>query len=224
MAEGQKGAVRVSTKNLHEFLGAPKIIPEEVLKKDQVGVSTGLAWTAVGGDVLFIEALRMKGKGNLVLTGQLGEVMRESAQAAYSYAKSRAKELEIDEEDFNNYDLHIHIPEGAIPKDGPSAGITLATAMVSALSGRAVRKDVAMTGEITLRGNVLPVGGVKEKVLAARRARVTKIILPAQNRRDLDEVPKEPFKDIKFVFVENIRQVFREALKEKTAPALSAST
>src|SRR6195256_1522406 len=137
MAEGHKGALHVSTKNLHEFLGAPKIIPEEVLKKDQVGVSKGLAWTAVGGDVLFIEALRMKGKGNLVLTGQLGEVMRESAQAAYSYAKSRANELEINEEDFNNYDLHIHIPEGAIPKDGPSEGITLATAMFSEFSLRA---------------------------------------------------------------------------------------
>jgi ATP-dependent Lon protease len=215
IGEGQSGVVRVSANNLHEFLGAPKIIPEEVLKKDQIGVATGLAWTAVGGDVLFVEALRMKGKGNLVLTGQLGEVMRESAQAAYSYAKARAKELLIDPEDFNTYDLHIHIPEGAIPKDGPSAGITLATALVSTLSQRPVRKDVAMTGEITLRGNVLPVGGVKEKVLAARRARVTKIILPAQNKRDLDEVPKHLFKDIQFVFVDNMRQVFREALKPK---------
>jgi ATP-dependent Lon protease len=221
IAEGNKHTVRISLKNLHEFLGAPKVIPEEVLKKDQIGVATGLAWTAVGGDILFIEALRMKGKGNLVLTGQLGEVMRESAQAAYSYAKSRAKELEIDEEDFNNYDLHIHIPEGAIPKDGPSAGITLGVAMVSVLSQRLVRKDVAMTGEITLRGNVLPVGGVKEKVLAARRARVTTIMLPQQNRRDLDEVPKELFKDIRFVFVDHMRQVFREALKEKTAPPIS---
>jgi ATP-dependent Lon protease len=223
IAEGHKGAIRVSLKNVHEFLGAPKIIPEEALKKDQVGVATGLAWTAVGGDVLFIEALRMKGKGNLVLTGQLGDVMRESAQAAYSYAKSRAKELDIAEEDFNNYDLHIHIPEGAIPKDGPSAGITLATAMVSALSTRPVRKDVAMTGEITLRGNVLPIGGVKEKVLAARRARVTTIILPQQNRRDLDEVPKEPFKDIRFVFVDNMRQVFREALGDKVAQPVAPS-
>jgi ATP-dependent Lon protease len=218
IAEGHKGGIRASLKNIHEFLGAPKIIPEEILKKDQIGVATGLAWTAVGGDVLFIEALRMRGKGNLVLTGQLGEVMRESAQAAYSYAKSRAKELDIAEDDFNNYDLHIHIPEGAIPKDGPSAGITLATAMVSALSTRPVRKDVAMTGEITLRGNVLPIGGVKEKVLAARRARVTTIILPQQNRRDLDEVPKEPFKDIRFVFVDNMRQVFREALGDKAVP------
>jgi ATP-dependent Lon protease len=223
IAEGHKGTIRVSLKNVHEFLGAPKIIPEEALKKDQIGVATGLAWTAVGGDVLFIEALRMRGKGNLVLTGQLGDVMRESAQAAYSYAKSRAKELDIAEEDFSNYDLHIHIPEGAIPKDGPSAGITLATAMVSALSLRAVRKDVAMTGEITLRGNVLPIGGVKEKVLAARRARVSTIILPQQNRRDLDEVPKEPFKDIRFVFVENMRQVFREALKEKVVPPPTTS-
>ena len=218
IAEGHTGTVRVSLKNLHEFLGAPKVMPDEVLKKDQVGVATGLAWTAVGGDVLFIEALKMKGKGTLVLTGQLGEVMRESAQAAYSYAKSRAKELEINEEDFNNYDLHIHIPEGAIPKDGPSAGITLATAMVSALSQRPIRKDVAMTGEITLRGNVLPVGGVKEKALAARRARVSTIILPQLNKRDMDEVPKEPFKDIRFVFVDNVRQVFREALKDKVVP------
>ncbi|MGB7924404.1 MAG: endopeptidase La [Pyrinomonadaceae bacterium] len=223
IAEGNTSMVHVTVKNLHEYLRAPKIMPDEVLKKDQVGVATGLAWTAVGGDVLFIEALRMKGKGNLVLTGQLGEVMRESAQAAYSYAKSRARELEIPEEDFNTYDLHIHIPEGAIPKDGPSAGITLATAMVSALSQRPVRKDVAMTGEITLRGNVLPVGGVKEKVLAARRARVSTIILPLQNRRDMDEVPKEPFKDIKFVFVDDVRQVFREALKEKPAPAATGS-
>ena len=221
IGEGQKGPVRVSLKNLDDFLGAPKVIPEEVLKKDQIGVATGLAWTAVGGDVLFVEALSMKGKGALVLTGQLGEVMRESAQAAYSYAKSRAKELQIDPEDFSNYDVHIHIPEGAIPKDGPSAGITLASALISALSQRPVRKDVAMTGEITLRGNVLPVGGIKEKVLAARRARVTKIILPARNRRDLEEVPKEPLKDIRLVFVDNMRQVLREALKDKVAPILT---
>jgi ATP-dependent Lon protease len=215
IAEGRGETLRVTPKNVHEFLGAPKILPEEILKKDQIGVATGLAWTAVGGDVLFIEALRMKGKGTLVLTGQLGDVMKESAQAAYSYAKSRARDLGIPEEDFSTYDLHIHIPEGAIPKDGPSAGITLATAMVSALAQRPIRKDVAMTGEITLRGNVLPVGGVKEKVLAARRARVTKIILPAQNRRDMDEIPKELLGEIQFIFAENVTEVFREALKEK---------
>ncbi|MGQ0763110.1 MAG: endopeptidase La [Acidobacteriota bacterium] len=218
IGEGRKEPVRVSLRNLHEFLGVPKVTPDEVLKKDQIGVATGLAWTAVGGEVLFIEALRIKGKGALVLTGQIGEIMRESAQAAYSYAKSRAKELDIAPEDINNYDIHIHIPEGAIPKDGPSAGITLATALVSVLSRRPIKKDVAMTGEITLRGNVLPVGGIKEKVLAARRARVRKILLPVQNRRDLEEVPKEPLKDIQFIFVDNVRQVFREALGPKAAP------
>src|SRR5207248_8588307 len=145
----------------------------------------------------------------------LGEVMQESAQAAFSYAKARSKDLGIDETVLDNFDIHIHLPEGAIPKDGPSAGITLATALVSVLSRRPVRKDVAMTGEITLRGNVLPVGGIKEKVLAARRARVRKILIPVQNRRDLEEVPKEPLKDIQFVFVDNVRQVFREALGAK---------
>lgn len=223
VAEGRTEMVRVSLKNLHEFLGAPKIQPDEILRRDQIGVATGLAWTAVGGDVLFIEALRVRGKGNLVLTGQLGDVMKESAQAAFSYAKARARELGIPEEDFNQYDLHIHIPEGAIPKDGPSAGITLATAMVSVLSQRPVRRDVAMTGEITLRGNVLPVGGIKEKVLAARRARVATIILPQQNRRDLDEIPKELFTNLRFVFVDNVQQVFREALREKISTATSAS-
>ncbi|HWS55921.1 MAG TPA: endopeptidase La, partial [Pyrinomonadaceae bacterium] len=216
VAEGRTEVVRVTPRNIHDFLGAPKVFPEEILKKDQIGVATGLAWTAVGGDVLFIEALRVKGKGALVLTGQLGEVMRESAQAAYSYAKSRARELDIPEDDFEKFDLHIHIPEGAIPKDGPSAGITLAAAMVSSLAQRPVRKDVAMTGEITLRGNVLPVGGVKEKLLAARRARVSKVILPQLNRRDMEEVPRELFGEMQFVFVEHVREVFREALKEKT--------
>lgn len=215
IAEGNSGTVRVTLKNLHEFLRAPKVMPDEILKSDEIGVATGLAWTATGGDVLFIEALRMKGKGELYLTGQLGEVMRESAKAAFSYAKARAKELEIDEADFDRYDLHIHIPEGAIPKDGPSAGITLATAMVSTLSKRPVRKDVAMTGEITLRGHVLPVGGVKEKILAARRARVSTIILPHQNRRDLEDVPEQSLKDIRFIFADNVRQVFREALRSK---------
>jgi ATP-dependent Lon protease len=143
--------------------------------------------------------------------------MRESAQAAFSYAKSRARELSIPEEDFEKYDLHIHIPEGAIPKDGPSAGITLATAMVSSLAQRPVRKEVAMTGEITLRGNVLPVGGIKEKVLAARRARVTRVILPQLNKREIDELPKELFGEMRFIFVEHVRDVFSEALKETTA-------
>jgi len=212
VADGSELMVRVTVNNLHEFLGVPRVYPDEVLKKDQVGVATGLAWTPSGGDVLFIEALLTAGKGTLVLTGQLGDVMKESAQAALSWAKAHAEELDIDPEKFGKFDIHIHVPEGAIPKDGPSAGVTLAAAMASALSGKAVKRSVAMTGEITLRGNVLPVGGIKEKVLAARRARVTTIVLPQQNRRDLEEVPKELQKEINFVFVESVRQALKAAL------------
>jgi len=211
-------SVKVTTQNLKDFLRQPRIFPEEALKKDQIGTVTGLAWTASGGDILFIEALKTKGKGKLQLTGQLGEVMQESAQAAYSYAKARASELDINEEDFENFDIHVHIPEGAIPKDGPSAGITMATAMVSVLSQRAVAKDTAMTGEITLRGNVLPVGGVKEKILAARRAHIKRVILPEPNKRDLEDLPQEVLEDLTFIFVENVRQVFREALRDKAQP------
>jgi len=207
--------IKVTANTVKDYLRAPKIFPEVALKKDEIGTVTGLAWTAVGGDILFIEALKTKGKGKLQLTGQLGEVMQESAQAAFSYAKARATELGIEEDAFEKYDIHIHLPEGAIPKDGPSAGITLATAIVSVLSQRAVKKEVAMTGEITLRGNVLPVGGVKEKLLAARRAHIKTVILPEPNRRDLEDLPQEVIEDLTFIFVENVRQVFREALQEK---------
>lgn len=206
--------VKVSVENLRGFLRAPKIFNEGALKKDQIGTVTGLAWTAVGGDILFIEALKTKGKGKLLLTGQLGEVMQESAQAAFSFAKARSKELGIDDEILENFDIHIHLPEGAIPKDGPSAGITMATALVSVLAQRPVRKDVAMTGEITLRGNVLPIGGVKEKLLAARRAKIKTVILPEPNRRDLEDMPKEVMEDLNFVFVDNVLQVFETALLE----------
>jgi ATP-dependent Lon protease len=212
VAEGDDQMVRVSEDNVPDFLGIPHVYPDEILKKDQVGVATGLAWTPSGGDILFIEALLTGGKGALLLTGQLGDVMKESAQAAFSWSKARAEELGIDPEKFNRVDVHVHVPEGAIPKDGPSAGVTLATAMISALSGRAVKRSVAMTGEITLRGNVLPVGGIKEKVLAARRARVNTIILPQQNRRDLEEIPKELLKEIHFQFVESVQQVLKTAL------------
>jgi len=213
--ESEFKEVKVIANSVKDYLRAPKIFPETALKKDEIGTVTGLAWTAVGGDILFIEALKTKGKGKLQLTGQLGEVMQESAQAAFSYAKARAVELGIEEDAFEKYDIHIHLPEGAIPKDGPSAGITLATAIVSVLAQRAVKKDVAMTGEITLRGNVLPVGGVKEKLLAARRAHIKTVILPAPNKRDLEDLPLEVLNDLTFIFVENVREVFREALQEK---------
>ncbi len=205
-------AVRIGKSNIQEFLRTPKIFLEEALKKDQVGVVTGLAWTAVGGDILFIEAIKTKGKGKLVLTGQLGEVMQESAQAAFSYAKANASWLDIDENFFDTNDIHVHIPEGAIPKDGPSAGITMATALVSVMTNRPVRKEIAMTGEITLRGNVLPVGGVKEKLLAARRAKIKTVILPAPNERSLEDLPQEIMDDLSFIFVDNVRKVFTEAL------------
>jgi ATP-dependent Lon protease len=208
-------SVRISSENLKDYLRVPRVFIETALTKDQIGVVTGLAWTAVGGDILFIEALKTKGKGKLTLTGQVGEVMNESAQAAFSYAKARAKELDINEEDLENFDVHIHLPEGAIPKDGPSAGITMATALVSVFARRPVRKDVAMTGEITLRGNVLPIGGVKEKVLAARRAKIKKVILPEPNRRDLEDLPAEVLDDLQFIFVEHVWQVFEHALLEK---------
>jgi ATP-dependent Lon protease len=206
--------VKVTAENLKEFLRVAKTFNAVALKKDEIGTVTGLAWTAVGGDILFIEALKTKGKGKLLLTGQLGDVMQESAQAAFSFAKARFNELGIDENVLDVYDIHIHLPEGAIPKDGPSAGITMATALVSVLAQRPVRKDVAMTGEITLRGNVLPIGGVKEKLLAARRAKIKTVILPEPNRRDLEDLPKEVREDLKFVFVDHVRQVFDAALLE----------
>lgn len=222
--EGDFKPIKVVADNVKDFLRAPRIFNEGALKKDTIGTVTGLAWTAVGGDILFIEALKTKGKGRLQLTGQLGEVMQESAQAAFSFAKARFKELEIDEDVLENFDIHIHLPEGAIPKDGPSAGIGMATALVSVLAQRAVRKDVAMTGEITLRGNVLPIGGVKEKLLAARRAKIKTVILPEPNKRDLEDLPQEVRDDLKFVFVENVRQVFDTALlPAKPAARLAAA-
>ena len=207
--------IKITKETIPDYLRSPKIFPEMALKSDQIGVVTGLAWTAVGGDILFIEAIRMKGKGKLVLTGQLGEVMQESAQAAFSYAKARAVELGIDPEDFDKFDIHVHLPEGAIPKDGPSAGITMATALVSVLAQKLVRKDVAMTGEITLRGNVLPIGGLKEKVLAARRAGIKTIIIPEPNKRDLQDLTQEVLDDLNFVYVDDVRQVFREVFREQ---------
>ncbi|HZI93648.1 MAG TPA: endopeptidase La [Patescibacteria group bacterium] len=211
----QKGCVKVAAANVDKFLGAPRILPEESLKTDRIGVATGLAWTASGGDILFIEATAMRGRGALLLTGQLGEVMKESAQAALSYARTRSAQLGIPDKFFGTHDVHVHVPEGAIPKDGPSAGITMATAMFSAFAGRPVRHDVAMTGEITLRGQVLPVGGIKEKVLAARRAGINTVILPELCRRSLEEIPATLRKNMTFIFVEDVGQVFKAALLER---------
>jgi ATP-dependent Lon protease len=210
----QEGAqrVRVTHRNLKRFLGIPRFRYGVAGQENEVGVATGLAWTEVGGDVLAIEVSVVPGKGKLTLTGQLGDVMRESAQAGFSYIRSRAEFLQLSDTFPEEMDIHIHIPEGAIPKDGPSAGITMATALASALTKKSVRSDVAMTGEITLRGKVLPVGGVKEKILAAHRAGVKKILLPVENKRDLEEIPANVKRDLKFIFVEHMDQVLQEAL------------
>jgi ATP-dependent Lon protease len=212
VAQGHSERVKVTPAALQRYLGAPKILPEEMLKKDSVGIATGLAWTATGGDILFIEATAMKGKGRLTLTGQLGDVMKESAQAALSFARSRARLYGIREDFFGSHDIHVHIPEGAIPKDGPSAGITMATSMLSVLTNRPVKRSLAMTGEITLRGNVLPIGGVKEKILAARRAGVSSVLLPRLNKKDLDEIPAHLTRGLEFHLVDEVDEVLRIAL------------
>ncbi|MCE5284868.1 MAG: endopeptidase La [Pelosinus sp.] len=207
--------IKVTAQNLHTFLGAPKYRHTQAEKSDQVGVATGLAWTEVGGEVLPTEVSVMKGKGKLTLTGKLGDVMKESAQAGFTYIRTRAEELGIDPEFHEKLDIHIHLPEGAIPKDGPSAGITMATAVASALTGRPVRSDLAMTGEITLRGRVLPIGGLKEKVLAAHRLGIKKIILPKENKRDMDEIPLNVRRSLEFFLVEHMDEVLERALVKK---------
>ncbi len=214
IAEGEKKVPRVTAKNLNKFLGVPRILPDHDNRKDEVGVATGLAWTPYGGDVLYIEATPMEGKGNLLLTGQLGDVMKESGQAAMSYFRSRAAKFGLSENFYFSKDIHVHVPAGAIPKDGPSAGVTMASALVSALTGIPVRSDVAMTGEITLRGRVLPIGGLREKSLAALRARIYTIIAPEQNQKDLDEIPKHIRRRLEFKFVKHMDEVLRLALKD----------
>jgi ATP-dependent Lon protease len=215
VAEGQKGLTVVEAESVPSFLGPAKFFSEVAERTSEPGVATGLAWTPTGGDILFIEATRMKGRKGFSLTGQLGEVMKESAQAALSYVRAKAKTLKIPENFFDSSDIHIHVPAGAIPKDGPSAGVTIFTAITSLLTGRPVRNDVAMTGEITLRGLVLAVGGIKEKILAARRAGITTVILPKRNEKDLQEVPEQVKKDMKFHFVQRMDEVIRIALKPK---------
>lgn len=213
VASGEKDTITVDAADLASYLGQPRYHYGRMEEKDEIGAATGLVYTEFGGDVVTVEVSLMRGhEGKLVLTGQLGDVMKESAQAAHTYVRSRAKELEIDEEFYQKYDVHIHVPAGAIPKDGPSAGITMATALASALCRRPVRKDVAMTGEITLRGRVLPVGGLKEKVLAAHRAGIRTVIAPEENRNDLEELPENVRSQIEFAFVSNIDEALRVAL------------
>lgn len=213
IAEGAPKKFVITAKILHRYLGIPKYLPEEEMEKDEVGVSTGLAWTETGGDIIYIEATTMKGKGSLTLTGQLGDVMKESAQAALSYVRSRAKKLGIKDEIFSKTDLHIHVPAGAIPKDGPSAGITMAAAIASALTGRPVSKHVAMTGEVTLTGRVLPIGGLKEKTLAAKRVGIKHVVIPSRNKKDIDDIPKYIRKDMEFIFADTMDDVLKVALK-----------
>jgi ATP-dependent Lon protease len=215
IAEGKERVYVITAQNVHRYLGVPKYLLEEEMEKDEVGVSTGLAWTESGGDIIYIEATTMKGRGHLTLTGQLGDVMKESAQAALSYIRSRASKLGIKDEVFSKSDLHIHVPAGAIPKDGPSAGITMATAIASALTGRPVNKNVALTGEVTLRGRVLPIGGLKEKALAAKRMGINKIIVPLRNKKDLEDIPKYIKKDMEFIFAETMDDVLKFALKKE---------
>ena len=216
IAEGKDKTYRISTGNLSKYLGVPKFLPEEEIEKDEIGVATGLAWTEAGGDIIYIEATIMKGKGHLTLTGHLGDVMKESAHAALSYIRSKAKTLGINNDIFSKNDIHIHVPAGATPKDGPSAGITMATALASAFTSKPVNKSIAMTGEVTLRGRVLPIGGLKEKALAAKRMGINKIIIPKRNKKDIEDIPKYIKKDMEFIFAETMDDVLKNALKKNS--------
>jgi len=219
IAEGDLTARIIDDEDkVREFLGAQKYTSEVAERTAEAGVATGLAWTSVGGEILFIEATRMYGSGKLALTGQLGDVMKESAQAALSYVRTNAEHYGIAKDFLEKSDIHIHIPAGAMPKDGPSAGVTMFTALVSMLTGIRVRHDVAMTGEITLRGRVLPIGGLKEKVLAAHRAGIKRVLVPERNKADLDEVPAEVKGDLEFIFVSKMDQVLEAALEEMPKP------
>ena len=215
IAEGTATQVTVDAASLQVILGAIRYESDVALRTSLPGVSTGLAWTPMGGDILFIEASRVAGSGRLVLTGQLGDVMKESAQAALTLVKSRLSALGLaPEEDLNKFDIHIHVPAGATPKDGPSAGVAMYVALASLLTGKTVRSDTAMTGEISLRGLVLPVGGIKEKVIAAARAGIKTVLLPVRNKRDLDDIPEDVRQQMKFVWVEHVDQAAIAAIEE----------
>jgi len=218
VAEGKKQHYMITSTSVAKHLGPPRFLREEEMEHNEIGVATGLAWTPVGGEVLFVEATVMKGKGGLTLTGHLGDVMKESVQAALSFIRSKASEYNLAEDFFTNLEIHVHVPAGAIPKDGPSAGITMATALVSALARIPVRRDVAMTGEITLRGRVLAIGGLKEKMLAAIRAGVSTIVIPEQNKKDLEEIPKHILKKIRIVSAATIDEVLKLTLENFPSP------
>jgi ATP-dependent Lon protease len=212
---GNKEKVVITAEKVAEFLGAPRFIRDEKLKENQVGISTGLAWTQAGGEVLYVETLKMKGKGGLVLTGQMGDVMKESATAAMSYARANAQDFGIADDWVDNHTVHVHLPAGAVPKDGPSAGVTMATALISLMTDTPVRADIAMTGEVTLQGRVLPVGGIKEKALAALLHGVKTVIVPFANKKDVLEIPEQFKSQINFIFVEHLDEVLAIALEEK---------
>jgi ATP-dependent Lon protease len=222
VAEGRTAKVTVLPKTVAKLLGPVKFLPDAALKEDRVGIATGLAWTAVGGDVLHVEALALPGKGELRLTGHLGEVMKESAQAALSFLRANAARLGIDPAFFDDHNFHVHVPAGAIPKDGPSAGVTMLTALASAAAGVPIRRDLAMTGEITLRGEVLPVGGIKEKVLAALRSGIREVCLPRENERDLVELPPGPRRLLRAHLISDAAEVLDLALRREP-PARTAA-
>jgi ATP-dependent Lon protease len=223
IAEGSASRVVLTAKDITAVLGQPRFESEIAMRTSVPGVATGLAWTPVGGDILFIEATRTPGKGALILTGQLGEVMRESVQAALTLVKSRAAQLGIDPAIFEKSDIHVHVPAGATPKDGPSAGVAMFTALTSLLTDRTVRSDTAMTGEISLRGLVLPVGGIKEKVVAAAAAGLTRVMLPARNRRDFDDIPLDARNRLEFVWLERVDEAIAEVLEEKSTQGAVAA-
>jgi ATP-dependent Lon protease len=213
IAEGKIEQIFIKEDMVSDFLGPVKFFSEVAERTSEAGVATGMAWTQAGGEIIFVEAAKMRGKKSLNLTGQLGDVMKESAQAALTYVRTKAKELGIPEDFYESQDIHIHVPQGSIPKDGPSAGITIFTALTSLFTGRPVRSDIAMTGEITLRGLVLPVGGIKEKVLAAKRAGINNIILPRKNEKDLEDIPKNVRESMNFFLVEKMDEVTKIALR-----------
>jgi ATP-dependent Lon protease len=223
IAEGSSNRVTLTANDLVAILGQPRFEGEIAMRTSVPGVATGLAWTPVGGDILFIEATRVPGRGSMILTGQLGDVMRESAQAALTLVKSRAAQLGIDPSIFERSEIHVHVPAGATPKDGPSAGVAMFTALTSLLTNRTVRSDTAMTGEISLRGLVLPVGGIKEKVVAAAAAGLTRVMLPARNRRDFDDIPQGARDKLQFIWLERVDDAVAAALEESKAPEAAAS-